>query len=419
MKKEFAFQLIVTLVFLISFCPEEGGLLAGSKNNNLPRVKPGIDVLIEKQISLIKGKNIGLITNPTGITSQFKSTIDALNEIPGVNLVALFGPEHGVRGDIPGGERVATYKDKKTGITVYSLYGETYKPTPEMLRGIDVLLYDIQDIGSRAYTYIYTMAYAMEAARDVKIPFIVLDRPNPLGGDRVEGNVLDPKFKSFIGLYPIPYIYGMTVGELARLFNNEFGINCNLTVVPMEGWRRDMTYEDTGLLWVPTSPHVPHPETAYLVAAIGCIGELGTISEGVGTPSPFEFIGAPWIDGERLAEELNSKQLPGVYFRPTYFRPFYLRFIKEQCGGVQIHILNKSAFAPANVQVHILTALKKLFPDKNIFDTSRISSFDRAYGTDEVRQAVIRGDAPEKIIASWQEGLEKFKQIRKKYLIYQ
>ncbi|MDZ7318941.1 MAG: DUF1343 domain-containing protein, partial [candidate division KSB1 bacterium] len=346
------------------------------------------------------------------------STIDALNEIPGVKLVALFGPEHGVRGDIPGGERVSSYQDKKTGITVYSLYGETYKPTPEMLNGIDVLLYDIQDIGSRAYTYIYTMAYAMEAARDARIPFVVLDRPNPLGGNRVEGNVLDPKFKSFIGLYPIPYIYGMTVGELAQLFNKEFGVNCNLTVVPLEGWTRDMTYEDTGLMWVPTSPHVPHPETAYLVAAIGCIGELGTISEGVGTPSPFEFIGAPWMDGDKLAEELNARKLPGVYFRPTYFRPFYLRFIKEQCGGVQIHILDKTAFEPAAVQVHILTAIKKLFPEKNIFDTPRISSFDRAYGTDEVRKAVLRGDAAEKIIASWQEQLEKFKRVRTKYLIY-
>ncbi|MDZ7264645.1 MAG: DUF1343 domain-containing protein [candidate division KSB1 bacterium] len=419
MKKEFVFQLIVALVFNLSLLYMEGqGLRAGTKLNNLSQVKPGIDVLIEKQRHLIEGKRLGLITNPTGITRQFKSTIDALNEIPGVKLVALFGPEHGVRGDIPGGERVSSYQDKKTGITVYSLYGETYKPTPEMLNGIDVLLYDIQDIGSRAYTYIYTMAYAMEAARDARIPFVVLDRPNPLGGNRVEGNVLDPKFKSFIGLYPIPYIYGMTVGELAQLFNKEFGINCNLTVVPLEGWTRDMTYEDTGLMWVPTSPHVPHPETAYLVAAIGCIGELGTISEGVGTPSPFEFIGAPWMDGDKLAEELNARKLPGVYFRPTYFRPFYLRFIKEQCGGVQIHILDKTAFEPAAVQVHILTAIKKLFPEKNIFDTPRISSFDRAYGTDEVRKAVLRGDAAEKIIASWQEQLEKFKRVRTKYLIY-
>lgn len=419
MKKILMLQMMVTLFFYAGqICFDGTVLLAGGKNSHSPLVKPGIDVLIEKQFSLIKGKKIGLITNPTGITSQYKSTIDALNEIPGVKLEALFGPEHGVRGDIPGGERVATYTDKKTGITVYSLYGETYKPTLDMLKNVDILLYDIQDIGSRAYTYIYTMAYAMEAARDAKIPFIVLDRPNPLGGHRVEGNVLDPKFKSFIGLYPIPYIYGMTVGELAKLFNKEFNISCDLTVVPLEGWTRDMTYEETGLLWVPTSPHVPHPETAYLVAAIGGIGELGTVSEGVGTPSPFEFIGAPWMDGDRLADELNSKKLAGVYFRPTAFRPFYLRFIKEQCGGVQIHILDKSTFEPAAVQVHILTTIQKLYPDKDIFNTPRISSFDRAFGTDEVRKAVIRGDSAEKIIASWQEQLEKFNKIREKYLIY-
>ncbi len=416
MQKNYFIIMVSTLFFiLVSGAASDN---SGAKSKIPPAIKPGIDVLIEKQLHLIHGKKVGLITNPTGITRQFKSTIDALNEIPGVRLVALFGPEHGVRGDIPGGERVATYTDKKTGITVYSLYGETYKPTPEMLKNVDILLYDIQDIGSRAYTYIYTMAYAMEAARDANIPFIVLDRPNPLGGNRVEGNVLDPKFKSFIGLYPIPYIYGMTVGELAQLFNQEFGINCNLTVVPLEGWTRDMTYEETGLLWVPTSPHVPHPETAYLVAAIGCIGELGTVSEGVGTPSPFEFIGAPWMDGHRLAEELNSKNLAGVYFRPTSFRPFYLRFIKEQCGGVQIHILDKTIFQPAAVQVHILTTIQKFYPDKDIFDTPRISSFDRAFGTDEVRKAVIRGDSAEKIIASWQEQLEKFKQVRERYLIY-
>lgn len=416
MQKNYFIMMALTLFLILASVVASDNSWAKPKNH--PLVKPGIDVLIDKKLDLVRGKKVGLITNPTGITSQFKSTIDALNEIPGVKLVALFGPEHSVRGDIPGGERVATYTDKKTGITVYSLYGETYKPTLDMLKNVDILLYDIQDIGSRAYTYIYTMAYAMEAARDANIPFIVLDRPNPLAGNRVEGNVLDPKFKSFIGLYPIPYIYGMTVGELAQLFNKEFNINCNLTVVPLEGWTRDMTYEETGLMWVPTSPHVPHPETAYLVAAIGCIGELGTVSEGVGTPSPFEFIGAPWMDGDKLAEELNSKKLPGVYFRPTSFRPFYLRFIKEQCGGVQIHILDKNRFEPAAVQVHILTTIQKLYPDKNIFNTSRSSSFDKAFGTDEVRKAVLRGDSAEQIIASWQAQLEDFKKVREKYLIY-
>ena len=387
-------------------------------NLHQPVVKLGIDVLIEKHLDLMKGKNVGLITNSTGVSSQLKSTIDVINEEPGVNLIALFGPEHGVRGDISGGEHVPTYKDKKTGIVVYSLYGKTRRPTPAMLKNIDVLLYDIQDIGSRAYTYIYTMAYAMEAARDAGIQFIVLDRPDPMGGNRIGGNVLDPKFSSFIGLYPIPYIYGMTVGELALLFNKKFKINCDLEVIPMEGWNRNMRWKETGLMWIPTSPHVPHPETVFFVATTGCIGELGTVSEGVGYTVPFELIGAPWMDGEQLAKVLNSRNLPGVYFRPTYFRPYYLKFIKQQNSGVQIHILDYNKFDPAKTQVHILTAIQKLYPEKNIFDTKRISMFDKTFGTDEVRKRIISGDSAESIMADWGRQLEKFNKIRERYLIY-
>ena len=387
-------------------------------NLQQPVVKLGIDVLIEKHLDLVKGKNVGLITNSTGVSSQLESTIDVLNEKPGINLIALFGPEHGVRGDISGGEHVPTYKDKKTGIVVYSLYGKTRRPTPAMLKNIDVLLYDIQDIGSRAYTYIYTMAYAMEAAKEAGIKFIVLDRPNPMSGNRIGGNVLDPKFSSFIGLYPIPYIYGMTVGELALLFNKEFKINCDLEVIPMEGWNRNMRWKDTGLMWIPTSPHMPHAETTFFVTTTGCIGELGTVSIGVGYTSPFELIGTPWIDGEKLAQELNSIKLPGVYFRPTFFKPYYYKFIKEQCSGVQIHILDQNKFEPAKTQVNILTALKKLYPEKNIFDEKRISMFDKAFGTDEVRKRVERGDSAESIIVDWGRQLEKFNKIRGMYLIY-
>ncbi len=402
-------------------CGENSG--KNSVKNSSVIVKPGIDVLLEKKLDLLKGEKIGLITNQTGFTNKLKSTIDVLNELPDVHLVALFGPEHGVRGDIEAGEYVPNFVDKKTGITVYSLYGKTRRPTPEMLKNIQVLVYDIQDIGARGYTYIYTMTYAMEAARDAGIQFIVLDRPNPLGGNRVEGNVLDPKFSSFIGLYPIPYLYGMTVGELAKLFNEEFNIHCNLIVVPMEGWKRDMTYEDTGLFWVPTSPNIPHAETVFPYASICFIGELGTISEGVGTALPFELLGAPWMDGEKLANKLNPKNLPGVYFRPTFFIPFYhpgnYDYVRKQCGGVQIHITNTKTFRPLETQVHILTSIRKLYPEQNIFDTSRSVSFDKAAGTDELRNAVLRGDSAEKIIASWQEQLKEFKKIREKYLIYE
>ncbi|NOZ63042.1 MAG: DUF1343 domain-containing protein [Calditrichaeota bacterium] len=383
------------------------------------KVKLGVEVLLTKKIDLVRGKRVGLITNPTGITSDLRSTIDALNENPNVDLLALFGPEHGVRGDHSGGEKIDNYVDEKTGIIVYSLYGKTRKPTPAMLKNVDVLIYDIQDIGSRAYTYIYTMALAMEAARDANIPFIVLDRPDPMGGNLVAGNVLDPKFSSFVGLYPIPYIYGMTVGELAQFFNEEFAIHCHLTVVPMEGWTRGMQWQKTGLSWVPTSPHVPHPETCWFVATTGCIGELGTVSIGVGYTSPFELIGAPWIDSEKLAQELNSQKLPGVFFRPTHFKPYYYLFTKEECSGVQIHILDYQKFQPVKTQVHILTALKKLFPEHDIFDTKRTSSFDRAFGTDAIREKIQNGVSASDVVAPWKKQLADFEKKRKKYLIYQ
>lgn len=413
---------LVLLVIQDPSCRKNGKDISNFKYRFRPTIKLGIDVLLENRLELIKGKKIGLITNQTGFTSNLKSTIDVLNELPDVELVALFGPEHGIRGDIQAGQTVPQYRDKKTGVMVYSIYGATRHPTPEMLKHVDVLLYDIQNFGLRAYTYISSMAYAMEAARDANIKFIVLDRPNPLGGNRVEGNVLDQEFKSFIGIYQIPYAYGMTAGELAQLFNDHFRINCDLTVVPMEGWNRSMIYEDTGLLWIPISPHIPHANTVFHVATIGGIGELGTISEGVGTPAPFELIGAPWIDGDLLANELNAKKLPGVYFRPAYFNPYYHphspQFVGKQCSGIQIHILDKNTFQPVITQIHILTSLQKLYPEQKIFDTKRINMFDKAFGTDEIRKAVLRGDSAEQIIASWQDQLEEFKKIRAKYLIY-
>jgi len=419
MKKLSNFRIAMLLFFLTVFINGADTVVEmNSKKAYYPVTKPGIDVLLEKRLDLVANKRVGLITNPTGVTASLKSTIDALDELPDVNLAVLFGPEHGVRGDVPGGKPVPKYRDPKTGIMVYSLYGNTRRPTPAMLKNIEVLLYDIQDIGIRPYTYIYTMAYAMEAAKEANIPFIVLDRPNPLGGIHVAGNVLDPKFRSFVGLYPIPYIYGMTVGEIARLFNQEFKIDCDLTVVPMEGWRRDMTFDQTGLCWIPTSPHVPHAETAYFVAAVGGIGELMTVSTGVGYSTPFELIGAPWMDGERLASELNARGLPGVFFRPIYFRPYYFLFADQQCSGVQIHLLDKNKFQPIAAQIHILTAIQKLYPDQKIFNTSRTTMFDRAFGTDQVRKAILRGEAAGEIIASWHDKLEQFKKIRQKYLIY-
>ena len=386
--------------------------------NALAQVKPGIDVLIERRFDILQGKRVGLITNPTGVTSGLVSTVDVLHEAEAVHLVALFGPEHGVRGNVLAGKPIAHYTDPKTGLPVYSLYGKVRKPTPDMLQNIDILVYDIQDIGIRAYTYIYTMALSMQAAAEKGIPFVVLDRPNPLGADRIEGPVLEKSFASFIGMYPIPYIYGMTVGELASYFNTEFGINCQLIVVPMKGYRRTMLWEDTGLQWVAPSPHIPNPITAFFCAATGIIGELRSVSEGVGYTLPFQLIGQTWIDPDRLAEALNRRRLPGVYFRPCYFRPYYFAFRNKELGGVQIHILDIQTFSPMLVQLHLIDALLRLYPEKNIFRTKRIRQFDQAMGTDRVRKALQRGESPETIIRSWQPAIEAYKRTRQKYMLY-
>jgi len=381
-------------------------------------VKPGIEVLLEEQLDLLKGKRVGLITNPSGVNSQMESTVDLLYNHPDINLVALFGPEHSVRGDVTGGFKINDYVDPKTGVSVYSLYGKTRKPTPEMLKDVDVLLYDIQDIGSRAYTFIYTMALSMEAAAEQGKQFVVLDRPNPLGGNLVEGPVLDPAFSSFIGLYPIPFVYGLTVGELAQLFNREFDIYVDLTVVPLKHWNRKMRGDDTGLEWVITSPHIPHSKTAFFCAATGCIGELHTIDIGVGYTMPFELIGEEWIDANELSKELNSYQLPGVFFRPVHYKPYYFTREGIQLQGVQIHITDVGEFKPMMTQIYILCAIRKLYPEQPIFETNRIGMFDKAMGTDKIRQEIRDGKSAEKIIAEWQDDLNNFMKIREKYLIY-
>ena len=381
-------------------------------------VKPGVEVLLEKHLDLLKGKRVGLITNPSGVNSHMESTVDLLYNHPDIDLVALFGPEHGVRGDVTAGYKVDDFVDPKTGVPVYSLYGKTRKPTPEMLADVDVLIYDIQDIGSRAYTYIYTMALSMEAAAEQGKQFIVLDRPNPLGGNLVEGPVLDPDFSSFIGLYPIPFVYGMTVGELAQLFNEEFDISVDLTIVPLENWRRDMTGAEAGLEWVITSPHIPHSKTALFCATTGCIGELHTIDIGIGYTLPFELVGEEWIDADEFSDELNSYQLPGVYFRPMYYKPYYFTREGTPLQGVQIHVTDVDSFKPMMTQIYILSAIRKLYPDRKIFDTERTGMFDKAMGTDKIRKEIRKEKPAEEIISDWQKDLKIFMKIRKKYLIY-
>ena len=405
----------------------EGARLSHMKTkSSTPAVTPGIDRLLTDKRHLIKGKRIGLITNPTGLTADGRQNIDALVADPDIDLVALFGPEHGVRGEYFAGDLVADAVDSVTGIPMYSLYGATRRPKPEWLEGLDALVYDIVDTTNRSYTFIYTMAFAMEAARDAGIPFIVADRPAPMGGNLVDGNILDPsKGTSFVGLYPIAYIYGMTPGELARYFNTEFEIGCDLHVAGMKGWRRDMTWGQTGLLWVLPSQHVPRWETSYFLAITGIFGELHTVNEGVGFTLPFEMTGAPWIDRREFAEELNSRGLPGLFFRPHVWIPRYGSRADVKVEGVQLHITDYSKVRPVEASMHIMEVLRKLYPehkplgdDDDERSQGRIRMFNRVMGTDTVRLDLLAGKSAEEIIASWQPEVEEFMEKRARYLIY-
>jgi len=384
--------------------------------------KLGVDVFIESAYKRYMGKKIGLITNATGITSDLVSTIDALHKLGDPKLIKLFGPEHGIRGDVTAGGKIDDQEDARTGLPIYSLYGQHRKPTKGMLEDVAVLIYDIQDIGNRTYTYIYTMAYAMQAAAEFGIDFIVFDRPIAMYGNLVDGNILDPEFSSFIGLYPIPYVYGLTSGELSGLFNKEFNINARLEVIRMEGYNHDMEFKDTGLHWTPTSPHIPRSETAYYCAATGCMGELHTVCVGIGYTLPFELVGEEWIDGNELADELNSRHLPGVHFHATAFRPYYSVFKDKHCSGVQLLIRDSKKFLPFTTQVHILEAIQKLYPENHFLDDEkhprRIGSFNRAAGTDKIGKAILAGKSAEDIIGAYQDDLNQFIEKRKKYLLY-
>lgn len=375
----------------------------------------GFEVLLQERLDEIRGKNVGLITNPTGVDQELNSIVDLFHNHPDVNLVALYGPEHGVRGDAQAGEYVEFYIDEKTGLPVYSLYGETRKPTPEMLEDVDVLLFDIQDVGTRFYTYIYTMAYAMEAAAENDIEFIVLDRPNPLGGTKVQGPVLEPEYASFVGLYPIPLRHGLTVGELALLFNEEFDLGADLEVVEMQGWKRSMYYDDTPLHWVLPSPNMPTLDTALVYPGAALI-EGTNVSEGRGTTKPFELIGAPFINGTDLAEQLNALELPGVIFRTAYFTPLFSKHSGELSGGIQIHITDVNAFDPVETGLAIVKTIHDMYPDD--FQFRADSFFDNLVGNGWIREEINKGTSTEDIASRWQEDLQDFQQIRKHYLLY-
>lgn len=374
------------------------------------KVKLGIDNL-EKDFSVLAGKRVGLITNATGVDSDFNSTIDILKA--NTDLTALFAPEHGIRGAASAGDTVGAETDEKTGLPVYSLYGETRKPTSEMLENVDVLVYDIQDVGSRFYTYISTMQYAMQAAAEKGIPFIVLDRPNPLNGNTVQGAVLETGFESFVGITHIPQRYGLTCGELAQYMNTEDKINCSLTVIKMTNWKRDMYYEDTGLTcWVMPSPNMPTIDTAEVYPG-DCIFEGTNLSEGRGTTRPFEIIGAPWIDAQALADKMNSCGLAGVHFRATSFTPSASKFAGESCSGVEVHVTDRSVFDSVLSGMTLVYTIRDMYPnDFQILDSGQ---FERLSGTNDIKNGTC---TLEELKAKFESSSKSFKESSSKYYLY-
>jgi uncharacterized protein YbbC (DUF1343 family) len=392
----------------------------------IAQVKSGIEVLKENRFRELEGKRVGLITNPTGVDRNLKSSIDILHEAPNVNLVALYSPEHGIRGDVTAGDNVADAIDPITGLPVYSLYGSSRKPSPEMLRGVDVLVYDIQDIGCRSYTYISTMGLAMEAAAENGIEFIVLDRPNPLGGDRFEGNPnVAPDLISFVSQFPITYVHGFTVGELATFLNDQKllkdGIRCNLKVIKMKGWKRKMNFEATGLPWVISSPHVPHPATAYFYAVSGILGELYSFNIGVGYTLPFELFATEWIDAEKLSKRLNDLKIDGVLFRPIHYKPYYGAQKDIYLHGVQAYITDYKKVLLTLIQFYVLQECHKLHPEKNVFELcepSRWSMFDKVCGTSRIREIFSQTFTVDSIRTVWNQDVDNFKAKAKKYFLY-
>jgi uncharacterized protein YbbC (DUF1343 family) len=406
-------------------------------------VKLGIEVLLESRLDLVKGKKVGLITNPTGLDSRLRSDIDRLRESGEVDLVALYGPEHGVRGNVQGGIYIPFYFDEKYRLPVFSLYGQSLQPDPgmlknideymrsfdsdakgrgkipegEMIKDVDALIFDIQDVGTRVYTYPATMAYAMQTAAQSGVAFIVLDRPNPLNGSVMEGPVLEyPEFSSFIGLYPIPERHGMTVGELALMINDRFQEKkADLTVIPMEGWRRDMWFDQTGLPWVIPSPNMPTLDTAAVYP--GQVSLEGTnVSEGRGTTRPFETFGAPWIDGFELARNLNALGLPGVTFREAWFTPSFSKFAGEQCGGAQVHVADRNSYRPFATALHVVKTIRDMYPDKFEFHPDY---FDKVMGTAKIREALQKGIPIADIVKGYEPGLGAFSEARRPYLLYE
>ena len=388
-----------------------------------PKVKPGIEVLRDSDFKILQGKRVGLITNPTGVDSQLKSTVDILNEASGVKLVALYGPEHGVRGDVYAGDKIETTLDKQTGVPVYSLYGKTQKPTAGMQKVVVVLVFEIKDFCCRSYTFIRTLGLAMEAAAENNIEMVVLDHPNPIGGLKVEGNLVEDKFISFVSQFKIPYIYGLTCGELARMLNGEKMLDkqCKLTVIPMKGWKRSMTFDQNGLPWVLTSPHVPQATSAYYYASSGILGEFSFMSIGVGYTLPFQIFAKDSVDGSLLSKRLNDLHLPGVLFRPISLKPFYAVGQGKSYSGVQFYLTDYKKVRLTEIQFYVMQEMAALYPDKKCFGPEtekRFDMFDKVCGSDQIRLLMAKNMKVDDMLPYWRKDETAFKQMSKKYYLY-
>ena len=399
--------------------------LTSTINLNAQKVLLGIDVLQKNNFSILTGKHVGLITNHTGVNSSLESTHDLFKRASNFELKAVYSPEHGLKGTIGAGQLYGDYSDSLTGINYFSLYGKTHKPTKEMLQGIDVLVYDIQDIGVRSYTYISTLGVAMEAAAESKIDFIVLDRPNPLGGLRIEGNIVEDGFESFVSHFKIPYVYGLTCGELATLINSKSAlgnkIKCKLTVVKMEGWRRSMRFSDTGLIWVPTSPNVPYQETPFYLVGTGVLGELQVCGIGITYTLPFQTFSAEWIDADTLALKMNALKLPGILFRPISYKILYGEWKDKVFNGVQLHITDYEKINLLELQFYFLQVQNELYHYKNplvLATSSRLKMFDKVLGTDKVRKKFLKRSRVDDIKKFLDKDLDWFRKLSKRFYLY-
>lgn len=387
------------------------------------QVTLGIDVLKQRDFDILKGKRVGLLTNATGVDANMQSSIDVLNSADGVKLVCLFAPEHGVRGNVYAGGTVNASVDAKTGLKVHSLYGKTKKPTVEMLKDVDVIVYDIQDVGCRSYTFVSSLGLVMEAAAENGKEVVVLDRPNPLGGNKIEGPLVYDGYFSFISKYPIPYIYGLTVGELATLLNEEkmTKSKCKLTVVPMEGWKRDMDYSQTGLRWVMTSPQIPYWQCAAYYPMSGIVGELGVLNIGVGYTIPFDAFAADWINADSLATELNNMKLEGLTFRPIVYKPQFSALSGKIVQGVQVYVDDLQKARLTEVQFYVLEALHNLYPSKDIFgmctDKTK-KSFDNVCGSNKIRLKMSERYKFDDVKDIWRDSESSWRKKSKKYHLY-